>query len=170
MQCPILQGQKITARSVIQAARSAYKTYVHCTIYSYNMKNKKWQGTHKESFTQNSFIHFSIKFQYKTWKDMQNPILQGQNITARTRGIEASSSKHKPALKKNKTPSTRRREAKRYDQWVLAKSSAVTSAEVIPSCDTASVDQNHQTEARTSLEGIGEITPTKYQDGPEVVR
>ncbi|CAC5362982.1 unnamed protein product [Mytilus coruscus] len=73
---------------------------------------------------------------------------------------EASSSKPKPALKKSKPPSTRRRDAKRYDQWVQAKTAAVTSADVIPS--TASVDQNHQTEARTSLEGIREITPTKY--------
>ncbi|CAC5396785.1 unnamed protein product [Mytilus coruscus] len=80
---------------------------------------------------------------------------------------EASSSKPKLALKKSKPPSTRRRDAKRYDQWVQAKTAAVTSTDVIPS--TASVDQNHQTEARTSLEGIREITPTKYQGEPEGV-
>ncbi|CAG2185155.1 unnamed protein product [Mytilus edulis] len=77
---------------------------------------------------------------------------------------EVPSSKAKPALK-SKPPSTRRRDAKRYDQWVQAKSSAATSAEVIP--HTTKVDQNQQTEAKTAREGSREIVPTKYQGEPE---
>ncbi|CAG2224593.1 unnamed protein product [Mytilus edulis] len=53
-----------------------------------------------------------------------------QLISNKAKEPEASSSKPKPALKmkKNKPPSTRRRD---YDQWVQAKSSAATSAEII---------------------------------------
>ncbi|CAG2220670.1 unnamed protein product [Mytilus edulis] len=46
-----------------------------------------------------------------------------------------------------------------------AKSSAATSAEVIP--HTTKVDQNQQTEAKTAQEGSREIVPTKYQGEPE---
>ncbi|XP_071134876.1 uncharacterized protein [Mytilus edulis] len=77
---------------------------------------------------------------------------------------EAHSSKAKPALK-SKPPSTRTRDAKRYNQWVQAKSTAATSAEVLP--HTTKVDQNQQTEATTARDGSREIVPTKYQGEPE---
>ncbi|CAC5399210.1 unnamed protein product [Mytilus coruscus] len=90
-----------------------------------------------------------------------------QLIWNKAKEPEVSSGNSKPALKKkqNKPPSTRRRDAKRYDQWVQAKSSAATSAEVIP--HTTKVDKNQQTEAKTALEGCREIVPTKYQGEPE---
>lgn len=76
---------------------------------------------------------------------------------------EVSSSKSKPAVKKNKPSSTSRRDAKRYNQWLQGKSSAATSDEVIP--PTIRVDQ--QTEAITSLESSREVIPTKYQGEPK---
>ncbi|CAC5402049.1 unnamed protein product [Mytilus coruscus] len=90
-----------------------------------------------------------------------------QLIWNKAKEPEVPSGNSKPALKKkqNKPPSTRRRDAKRYDQWVQAKSSAATSAEVIP--HTTKVDKNQQTEAKTALEGSREIIPTKYQGEPE---
>ncbi|CAC5423782.1 unnamed protein product [Mytilus coruscus] len=80
-----------------------------------------------------------------------------QLIWNKAKEPEVSSGNSKPALKKkqNKPPSTRRRDAKRYDQWVQAKSSAATSAEVIP--HTTKVDKNQQTEAKTALEGSREF-------------
>lgn len=73
---------------------------------------------------------------------------------------EASSSKATPALKKNKP-----HPQGEGMQNVMTSVCKPTSAEVIPK--TISVDQNHQTEAKTSLEGNREITPTKYEDEPE---
>ncbi|CAG2237396.1 TTN [Mytilus edulis] len=43
---------------------------------------------------------------------------------------EASSSKSKPALKKSKPPSTRRRDAKRYDQWMANKTAVVPATQI----------------------------------------
>lgn len=79
-----------------------------------------------------------------------------QLIWKRVKEPNASSSQPKPVLIKNKPPSTRRRDATRYDQWLQAK----ISAEVIT--PTTSVDQSHHREANTSIEGNREKTPTKY--------
>ncbi|CAG2188610.1 unnamed protein product [Mytilus edulis] len=56
---------------------------------------------------------------------------------------EASSSKPKPALKKSKPPSTRRRDAKRYDQWMANKTAVVPATQIQQTTIT-------QTEARDS--------------------
>ncbi|CAG2200041.1 unnamed protein product [Mytilus edulis] len=75
---------------------------------------------------------------------------------------EASSSKPKPALKKSKPPSTRRRDAKRYDQWMANKTAVVPATQIQ---QTTSVDHITQTEARDTV--VGQVlTPTKYKGEP----
>ncbi|CAG2210485.1 unnamed protein product [Mytilus edulis] len=71
---------------------------------------------------------------------------------------EASSSKPKPALKKGKPPSTRRRDAKRYDQWMANKTAVVPATQIQQTTIT-------QTEARDSVVGHV-LTPTKYKGEP----
>ncbi|CAG2221636.1 unnamed protein product [Mytilus edulis] len=70
---------------------------------------------------------------------------------------EASSSKSKPALK-SKPPSTRRRDAKRFDQWKATKTAVIPAEQVQQTTNT-------QTEARDSVVGHV-LTPTKYKGEP----
>ncbi|CAG2196305.1 unnamed protein product [Mytilus edulis] len=67
---------------------------------------------------------------------------------------EASSCKPKPALK-SKPPSTRRRDARRFDQWMANKTAVVPAAQIQQTTIT-------QTEARDSVVGHV-LTPTKYK-------
>ncbi|CAG2209366.1 HEPH [Mytilus edulis] len=70
---------------------------------------------------------------------------------------EAPSCKPKPALK-SKPPSTRRRDAKRYDQWMAKKTAVVPAVPIQQTTIT-------QTEARDSVVGHV-LTPTKYKGEP----
>ncbi|CAG2219254.1 unnamed protein product [Mytilus edulis] len=76
---------------------------------------------------------------------------------------DTSSRKPEPALKsKNKPPSTRRRNANRYAQWMATKTAVVPATE---QQQTTSVDHNTQTEARDTI--VGQVlTPTKYKGEP----
>ncbi|CAG2256985.1 unnamed protein product [Mytilus edulis] len=98
--------------------------------------------------------------------DELNALLAAMKLTGKEPAWKFSASTDQVTVQLKGTRGIlQRRYAKRYDQWVQAKSSAATSAEVIP--HTTKVDQNQQTEAKTARDGSREIVPTKYQGEPE---
>ncbi|CAC5397351.1 unnamed protein product [Mytilus coruscus] len=79
---------------------------------------------------------------------------------------ETTSRNPTPALqKKHKPPSTRRRNAERFTQWMDFKKAVASTATPVTTTST-SVDNICQTQARYTVIGIS-LTPTKYRGEPE---
>ncbi|CAC5422186.1 unnamed protein product [Mytilus coruscus] len=88
-----------------------------------------------------------------------------QNLWIKAKEPDTTSRKPEPALKsKNKPPSTRRRNAYRYAQWMATKTAVVPAAEQQQTTE-ASADHSTQTEDRDTI--VGQLlTPTKYRGEP----
>lgn len=79
---------------------------------------------------------------------------------------DTTSRNPKPGLqKKHKPPSTRRRNAERFTQWMDSKKAVASAATPVTTTST-SVDNTCQTQARDTVIGIP-LIPTKYRGEPE---